>query len=711
MRRRLSRLAALLLPVALVAGALTVAFDVAVPAQKATAADASLFQAGNIISDQAFNDTGTMSAAQIQAFLASKVTTCTSGRTCLKDYRQTTSTRAANAYCSKYTGAASETAATILSKVSKACGINPQVLLVTLQKEEGLVTSTGPSSGAYTIATGFACPDTAACDSRYYGFFNQLYSAARQFQVYAKNPMSFRYRSGVNNIIQYSPSAACGSASVYIQNQATASLYNYTPYTPNAASLAAGYGSASCGAYGNRNFYLYFADWFGNPSNWFKSSSFEGGSVAGWTRSVGTSNRSIAVDPAHAQSGIDYMVINTQQKGSALTQDVTRTTRVGEQAIASVWVRSATATPFSGRLSLWGLGGTTEQAVTNFSVTGTWTLVTVTLPVRTSDHGTIRLDINMNTTGANLWVDNTSLTFGTAPVLQNKLANPSFEGSFAGWGPGNGAMNQQIYKQTTARQGSWFAAANTPVAGRSFSQTVKQSTASGQRWTFSVYLRSSTSKPFTGSLALWGLGGSSNIRSTVPFTVGSTWTKVETTLDIGAIRPSQLKAEVYLSTTAATASLWLDQASVSNNLLTAGSFEAGQTTGWNRAVSTMNLVSYPASATAVTAQNGVSLGATNTPKAAYSISQSRTMAPAPGETYSAEIWVRSASGAAFKGRLALWALGGTTEATSTSFTAGATWQRVAIELPIAKTGHTSLKFEVYEDTVGSTLFLDGAQLH
>ena len=40
-------------------------------------------------------------------------------------------------------------------------------------------------------------------------------------------------------------------------------MYRYTPYQPNEGALAAGYGTAYCGAYGNRNFYLYFEDWFG----------------------------------------------------------------------------------------------------------------------------------------------------------------------------------------------------------------------------------------------------------------------------------------------------------------------------------------------------------------------------------------------------------------------------------------------------------------
>jgi uncharacterized protein with LGFP repeats len=52
---------------------------------------------------------------------------------------------------------------------------------------------------------------------------------------------------------------------VFIYNQATAGLYNYTPYQPNAAALRAGYGSGDdCSAYGNRNFYSYFTDWFGS---------------------------------------------------------------------------------------------------------------------------------------------------------------------------------------------------------------------------------------------------------------------------------------------------------------------------------------------------------------------------------------------------------------------------------------------------------------
>ena len=100
-----------------------------------------------------------------------------------------------------------------------------------LQKEQSLLTA--PSASGYAKATGYACPDTAACDKKYLGFFNQVYRAAWQFREYTLHPDEWRYRIGAMPI-QYHPNAACGASTVRIVNQATANLYNYTPYQPNA---------------------------------------------------------------------------------------------------------------------------------------------------------------------------------------------------------------------------------------------------------------------------------------------------------------------------------------------------------------------------------------------------------------------------------------------------------------------------------------------
>ncbi len=226
------------------------------------------FSAGNIISDVVFTNKSTMTAAQIQTFLNGKVSTCRSGYTCLKDLKTATQTKAADKYCAKYTGSSSESAATIIYKVAQACGINPQVLIVMLQKEQGLITHTWPSDWRYNAAMGQACPDTAPCNVAFAGFFAQVYGAARQMKIYMDGVYFTWYAPGKTWNIQYHPNTACGTKAVAVANKATSALYYYTPYQPNAAALAAGLGTGNaCSSYGNRNFYNYFTSWFGSTQS------------------------------------------------------------------------------------------------------------------------------------------------------------------------------------------------------------------------------------------------------------------------------------------------------------------------------------------------------------------------------------------------------------------------------------------------------------
>ncbi len=246
----------------------------------------SAFQAGRIIDDGIFFDSSSMDISQIQAFLNSKVPVCDTNGTqpyggttraaystsrgypppfiCLKDFRQDTPTMGSETgLCNTY-GGGNKSAAQIIRDVAHDCGINPKVLIVLLEKEQALVTDDWPWSIQYKSATGYGCPDTAACDSNYYGFFNQVYNAARQFKKYARDSASFGYRANRDNFVQFNPNSACGGTTIYIQNQATAGLYNYTPYQPNTAALNNLDGSGdSCSAYGNRNFWKLYSTWFG----------------------------------------------------------------------------------------------------------------------------------------------------------------------------------------------------------------------------------------------------------------------------------------------------------------------------------------------------------------------------------------------------------------------------------------------------------------
>ncbi len=229
------------------------------------AAVAANFNPGYLISDYAFFNRTAMSEAEIQAFLESKSGTCQNTR-CLDILRQDSVDWAATPRCDAYTGGTNELISRIIYKVQIACGVSAKVLLVTLQKEQGLVTSTAPTERAVNYALGYGCPDTAPCDPAVAGISQQLYRAAAQFQRYRLSPSSYNFQVGVENI-QYHPNTACGTKRVTIVNQATAGLYNYTPYTPNAAALNNLYGLGdSCSSYGNRNFWRLYTDWFGSPT-------------------------------------------------------------------------------------------------------------------------------------------------------------------------------------------------------------------------------------------------------------------------------------------------------------------------------------------------------------------------------------------------------------------------------------------------------------
>ena len=229
-------------------------------------ADADDFRPGLLISDDTFYSADTMDAAAIQRFFERRACRPEDGVPCLADYTETTPDvpDAGAQHCAAYRGGADRSAAEIVAGVAEACGINPQVLIVLLQKEQSQLTR--PTASGYERATGYACPDDADCDADYFGFFNQVYSAAWQFRQYTLFPDGRAHVVGTVEVA-YSPDPACGTAPVAIRNQATANLYNYTPYQPNAAALASLYGDGDdCSAYGNRNFWRIFTDWFGDPT-------------------------------------------------------------------------------------------------------------------------------------------------------------------------------------------------------------------------------------------------------------------------------------------------------------------------------------------------------------------------------------------------------------------------------------------------------------
>ena len=255
------------------------------------------FNPGRIIDDAIFYDPDGMGGVNdIQAFLDAHVPTCDTWGTqpsgygnlnnaqyaqqvkgwpgppyvCLDNYYENPSTGETSFEKGGGAFAGGLSTAQIIYNAAQTYKINPKVLLVMLRKESlNLFSDSWPMKSQYKYAMGYACPDSgpnysANCQSSKAGFYNQMTYAAWQLRYYYDHMGSYNYAPGRWNTIQYNPDPNCGTKNVYIDNYATASLYIYTPYTPNDAALNAYPGEAPCGAYGNRNFWFFWQEWFGS---------------------------------------------------------------------------------------------------------------------------------------------------------------------------------------------------------------------------------------------------------------------------------------------------------------------------------------------------------------------------------------------------------------------------------------------------------------
>ena len=159
-------------------------------------------------------------------------------------------------------------------KCRRIATVNPQLLLVLLQKEASLIDDPAPSQGRLDAATGYGCPTGQGCNPYWKGFGKQVNSAALQFLAYMQEPGKYGFKVGETYVAKDKFSklqtiaqamskpisdphsyakiiASSEMVSVTPDNQATAALYNYTPHVYN----------------GNYNTFLLWKRYFGgnNP--------------------------------------------------------------------------------------------------------------------------------------------------------------------------------------------------------------------------------------------------------------------------------------------------------------------------------------------------------------------------------------------------------------------------------------------------------------
>jgi hypothetical protein len=164
--------------------------------------------------------------------------------------------------------------------------ISPKALLVILQKEQSLISANGGyssnwrdyqdptccSSNEYKLARamGYGVPDSGSINEKYLGFYNQINWASWQLRFNYERAAGNTGWDEVGYITYAGPMIAgnhkrCASCAtelfdgyynidgspLYMENQATASLYYYTPHTYP-------------GYFGNYNFVQFYTNWFGS---------------------------------------------------------------------------------------------------------------------------------------------------------------------------------------------------------------------------------------------------------------------------------------------------------------------------------------------------------------------------------------------------------------------------------------------------------------
>jgi hypothetical protein len=251
-----------------------------------------------IIDDQVFVNNGTMNVNDIQAFLNSKVPVCDSyhpnadGSTpgtayiCLKDYIDPQ---------------VSKRASQIIYEAAQEFGVNPRVILTTLQKEQSLITDTWPYTSQYRSAMGYGCPETqAVCDAQYYGFYNQVHLGTKLLRVgYDRNCGNTSSYPGWTFASKWARgnTTPVDGRDTYLSNCVTGAFYGYTPHRPDSAYTAVN----GVYYYGNYNFITTFNSWFG--SVWAP--------VNAWQYLSQSSDKDLTNLPAGEKATLTLVVRNT----------------------------------------------------------------------------------------------------------------------------------------------------------------------------------------------------------------------------------------------------------------------------------------------------------------------------------------------------------------------------------------------------------------
>ena len=254
------------------------------------------YDGSRLIDNGVFLDASSMSSASIQKFLVDQ-----GGGIANQSFLLTCGSASDTATRQAYTAYGAPCGQTvpasqIIYYASQIYGVNPRVILATMQKEQSLVTAANPTSWQVNQAMGYGCPDSGGCGAS--NFFYQIDNGTwvLRYHYERANGNNTWWNNGVN---------VCGGASAYrsaglyagatvtfiddagvsyrtytLANAATAAFYCYTPHAynnqkngaPNSANpigtlcyndgIHPEFGTTGYCYTGSFNFVYWFEKWF-----------------------------------------------------------------------------------------------------------------------------------------------------------------------------------------------------------------------------------------------------------------------------------------------------------------------------------------------------------------------------------------------------------------------------------------------------------------
>ena len=184
------------------------------------ALNGATFNPNNVITNINFTAVDSLSQSDVQSFLAAQ-----SG--------------ALGSYKALDHGGVKRSAAAIIWRAAQSWQVSPKVILVTLQKEQGLLSAAKPSAGTLAWAMGCGVPDSGSRQATYEGFGKQVWYGAESLHNDGKG-----WHAGIIKV--------CGDGTVKAVDRASYSLYCYTPWI----GVSGG---------GNKLFWTLYWQYFANP--------------------------------------------------------------------------------------------------------------------------------------------------------------------------------------------------------------------------------------------------------------------------------------------------------------------------------------------------------------------------------------------------------------------------------------------------------------